>query len=339
MTPRRQAPTRAAAGPDMTTKTQPLAGKRRPPARAAGGPDMTTKTRPLAGKRILVTRPRAQAAELAERLAALGAEAISAPAIRIAPPDDARPLDEACAAAASFAWIVFTSANAVDAFLGRPGGGAAAALAGVRICAVGPATGARIARHGLAVDLQPADHRGEGVAAALRAGRDLRGARILLPRADLARPALPDALRAAGADVVEVTAYRTIGVPGWPGRAVREMLRRRKLDAVTFTSASAVRSAVEALGAARAVELLRPAVVAAIGPVTAQAARRLGVETEVMPSTYTTEALAAALADHFRVRGAGPVSSASENRTMTTTDPRRSPERPRRTPPAPGARP
>lgn len=302
---------------------------------------MTTKTQPLAGKRILVTRPRAQAAELAERLAALGAEAISAPAIRIVPPDDARPMDEARAAAASFAWIVFTSANAVDAFLGRPGGGAAAAVAGVRICAVGPATGARIARHGLAVDLQPADHRGEGVAAALRAGRDLRGARILLPRADLARPALPDALRAAGADVVEVTAYRTAGVPGWPGGAVLEMLRRRELDAVTFTSASAVRNAVESLGAARAVELLRPAVVAAIGPVTARAARQLGVETAVMPSTYTTEALAEALADHFRGCGSAgrPVSSASENRTMTTTDPRRPPERPRRTPPAPGARP
>lgn len=301
---------------------------------------MTTKTQPLAGKRILVTRPRAQAAELAERLAALGAEAVSAPAIRIVPPDDARPMDEARAAAASFAWIVFTSANAVDAFLGRPGDVAAAALAGVRICAVGPATGARIARHGLAVDLQPADHRGEGVAAALRAGRDLRGARILLPRADLARPALPDALRAAGADVVEVTAYRTAGIPDWPGGAVLEMLRRRLLDAVTFTSASAVRNAVESLGAARAVELLRPAVVAAIGPVTAQAARRLGVETAVVPSTYTTEALAAALADHFRGGGAGgPGSSASENRTMTTTDPRRSAERPRRTPPAPGARP
>ncbi len=282
------------------------AGRGRRADRENGGRPVTTpRNPPLAGKRILVTRPRAQAPALSERLAALGAEAIEAPAIRIVPPDDARPLDDARAAAASFAWIVFTSANAVDAFLGRPGGGAAAALAGVRICAVGPATGARIARHGLPVDLEPADHRGEGAAEALRAGRDLRGARILLPRADLARPALPDALRAAGADVVEVTAYRTAGVPGWPGGAVREMLRRRQLDAVTFTSASAVRNAVESLGAARAVELLRSTVVAAIGPVTARAARRLGVETAVMPSTYTTEALAEALADHFRGHGGG----------------------------------
>ena len=256
---------------------------------------------PLGGRRVLVTRPRAQAPELAERLAVLGAEPIVAPAIRIVPPEDMQPLDEAWAAAASFAWIVFTSANAVDAFLERPAaaGRGAPALAGVRICAIGPATAARLATYGLTVDLAPADHRGEGVSAALRTGRDLRGTRLLLPRADIARPALPDALRAAGAQVTEVTAYRTIAARDWPGAAVREMLLRREIDAVTFTSASAVRSAVQSLGAQQAADLLRAAVVAAIGPVTARAARELGIETEVMPPTYTTEALAEALADHF----------------------------------------
>lgn len=262
---------------------------------------MTPAARPLAGKRVLVTRPRAQAPELAARLAALGAEAVEAPAIRIVPPDDARPLAAACAAAASFDWIVFTSANGVDAFAQRlaAGGGAAPALAGVRICAIGPATGDRAAGYGLRVDLEPSDNRGEGVGAALRAGRDLRGKRILLPRADLARPALPAALRAAGADVVEVTAYRTVAAAGWPGPAVREMLLKRELHAVTFTSASAVRNAVRSLGPAQAVDLLRPTVVASIGPVTARAARQLGVETSVMPSIRTAPALALALADHF----------------------------------------
>lgn len=262
---------------------------------------MTPAARPLAGKRVLVTRPRAQAPELAARLAALGAEAVEAPAIRIVPPDDARPLAAACADAASFDWIVFTSANGVDAFAQRlaAGGGAAPALAGVRICAIGPATGDRAAGYGLRVDLEPSDNRGEGVGAALRAGRDLRGKRILLPRADVARPALPAALRAAGADVVEVTAYRTVAAAGWPGPAVREMLLKRELHAVTFTSASAVRNAVRSLGPAQAVDLLRPTVVASIGPVTARAARQLGVETSVMPSIRTAPALALALADHF----------------------------------------
>ena len=262
---------------------------------------MTLAVRPLAGKRILVTRPRAQAPALVDSLAALGAEAIEAPAIRIVPPDDTQPLADACAAAAAFDWIVFTSANAVDAFLEHliAHGGGAPALAGVRICAIGPATGARIARHGLAVDLAPSDHRGAGVGAALRAGRDLRGTRILLPRADIARPPLPDALRAAGADVTEVTAYRTVAAAGWPGAGVRRMILQQEIDAVTFTSASAVHSVAQSLGADRAVELLRATVVAAIGPVTAGAARQLGVETTVMPSTYTTPALARALADYF----------------------------------------
>ena len=267
---------------------------------------MAHETRPLAGKRILVTRPRAQAPELTERLAALGAESIEAPAIRIVPPDDLQPLDDACAAAASFAWMVFTSANAVDAFLQRlaAAGGCDGKLAGVRICAIGPATGARLARHGLSVDLAPSDHRGEGVIAALRAALDLRGTRILLPRADIARPLLPDALRAAGADVTEVTAYRTVAAAGWPGNAVREMIARKEIDVTTFTSASAVRSAVHSLGAERAAGLLGGAVVAAIGPVTARAARQLGVETTVMPSIYTVPALARAIADHFAGRRA-----------------------------------
>ena len=259
------------------------------------------EARPLAGKRILVTRPRAQAPELAARLAALGAEAIEAPAIRIVPPDDTLPLEEACAAAASFDWVVFTSANAVDAFMQRllAGGRSAAALAGVRICAIGPATGDRVAGRGLQVDLAPSDHRGEGVSAALRSGDSLRGTRILLPRADIAGARLPAGLRAAGADVTEVTAYRTVPAVGWPGPAVAELLSQRKIDAVTFTSASAIRSAVQSLGAVEAGALLGSTVVASIGPVTARAARELGVETTVMPSTYTTQALAQALADHF----------------------------------------
>ena len=262
---------------------------------------MTRAARPLAGKRILVTRPRAQAPELVDRLAALGAEAIEAPAIRIVPPDDTRPLDDARAAAPSFDWIVFTSANGVDAFLERriARDSRTPDLAGVRICAIGPATAARIARYGLTIDLAPSDHRGEGVGRALTAGRDLHGSRILLPRADIARPLLPEALRAAGADVTEVTAYRTIPVAGWPGNAVCEMIMQKKIDVTTFTSASAVRSAAHSLGAERAVDLLGETVVAAIGPVTARAARQLGLETTVMPSTYTAQALAQALADHF----------------------------------------
>ena len=256
--------------------------------------------RPLSGRRVLVTRPRAQAAALVDRLAEFGADPIEAPMIRIAPPRDEGPLEAACAAVGSFDWIVFTSVNGVDAFMKRllAGPRDVRALGTSRLCAVGPATSARLRRHGLEVDLMPAEHRGEAVAAALRRNH-VAGARILLPRADIARAALPDELRRAGAEVVDVAAYRTVLVTDAEGIDVSRMLRERRIDVVTFTSASTVRNLATRVGPERAADLLADVVVACIGPVTADAARRLGIDTTVMPSTYTVPALAEAIAAHF----------------------------------------
>ena len=253
--------------------------------------------RPLFGKRVLVTRPRAQAAALAD----LGADPIEAPMIRIEPPEDEGPLEAACAAVGSFDWIVFTSVNGVDAFLGRllAGPRDVRALGTSRLCAVGPATAARLRRHGLVVDLMPAEHRAEAAAAALRRDHDVAGARILLPRADIARPALPDELRRTGAEVVDVAAYRTVPVTDAEGIDVARMLREGRIDVVTFTSASTVRSLAARVRPATAADLLAGVVVASIGPVTAAAARRLGVDTTVMPSTFTVPALVEAIAAHF----------------------------------------
>lgn len=260
--------------------------------------------RPLFGKRILVTRPLAQAAAFVDRLADLGADPIEAPMIRIAPPEDEGPLEAACAAAGSFDWIVFTSANGVDAFMEHllTGPRDVRALGTSRLCAVGPATSARLRRHGLEVDLMPAEHRAEAVAAALRRNHDVAGARILLPRADIARAALPDELRRAGAEVIDVAAYRTVPVTDAEGIDVSRMLRERRIDVVTFTSASTVRNFVARLGPEPAADLLADLVVASIGPVTADAARRFGIATAIMPSTYTVPALAEAIAEHFNSR-------------------------------------
>ena len=261
--------------------------------------------RPLGGRRVLVTRPRAQAAAFVDLLADLGADPVEAPMIRIAPPEDDGPLEAACAAAATFDWIVFTSANGVDAFLERLLTGArdVRALGTSRLCAIGPATSARLRRHGLKADLVPDEHRGEAVGAALAREQDLAGARILLPRADIARAALPDALRRAGAEVVDVAAYRTLPAGAAEGAEVARMLRRRDLDVVTFTSASTVRSFVDRLRPESAAELLAGVAVASIGPVTAEAARRLGIDTSIMPATYTGPALAQAIAAHFGSAG------------------------------------
>lgn len=260
-------------------------------------------TRPLFGKRIIVTRAHEQAGDLVERLADLGADPIEAATIRIAPPDDFGPLDDVCARVEDFDWIVFTSTNGVDAFVRRllTMGRDIRDLKGVGLCAIGPATAERLAKRGIRIDLIPDEHRTEAVAETLRAHANFAGTRILLPRADLARDFLPRDLRAAGAAVEEVTAYRTVFErPDRPGDPdIYKMLLERKIDAITFTSASTVRSFVQQLGAEPAADLLRPIVVASIGPVTADAAQQLDIKTTVMPTSYTIPALVDALAEHF----------------------------------------
>jgi uroporphyrinogen III methyltransferase/synthase len=276
--------------------------------------------RPLFGRRIVVTRSREQAGEFIEMLEDLGAEAIEAPAIRIAPPEDLDALDLAVAEASTYDWIVFTSANGVDSFMRRllVGPGDVRSLGPVRICTIGPSTAERLARYGIKVDLTPNEYRAEAIVDALKTSAELRGLRFLLPRADIARELLADQLREAGADVTEVAAYRTLPDGGERDgdRDVYRMLLDREIDAVTFTSASTVRNFVSLLGEEPAADLLRTTVVASIGPVTAEAAQQLDIQTTVMPSTYTIPALVDALVDYFRGRPqtGGPAANAGERR-------------------------
>src|SRR5204862_2611048 len=121
-------------------------------------------------------------------------------------------LDEACAYAGAFDWIVFASVNAVDAFLDRllAGPQDLRALKGVKLCGVGPATAERLARHGLKVDLTPAEYRAEGVLRALSETGEVRGLKVLLPHADIGRELVAEELRKQGADVTAIVAYRTV---------------------------------------------------------------------------------------------------------------------------------
>ncbi len=257
--------------------------------------------RPLSGRRIVVTRSREQAAELIDMLEERGAEAIAAPSIRIAPPEDLAPLDAAAASAGSFDWIVFASANAVDYFMSRLlANGDVRDLHGVRICTIGPSTAAHLHRHGIRVDLMPAEFRADAVAQGLLASGHIKGRRILIPRADIARDQLAEELREAGAEVTEVVAYRTIPASAdRDGHDVYRMLLDRQIDAVTFASASAARNFVAMLGQDQAADLLRTTVVASIGPVTAEAAQQLDIATTVMPERYTIPDLVDALVEHF----------------------------------------
>ena len=284
-------------------------------ARPARGTGAGPATRPLGGVRVVVTRARAQAAEMVARLESLGAEAIEVPTIAIAPPEDPGPFDAACDRIGTFDWVVFTSVNAVARVTGRLAAetGGVRGLRGPRLCAVGTATAEALAGHGLRVDLVPDEYRAEGVIRALRGQGDLTGVRVLLPRGDLARDLLRIELRRAGAEVTAVTAYRTVPAElGDAGPHIRGMLRRRRVDVVTFTSGSSVRNFARAIGEHQAAGLLRHVDVACIGPVTAEAASRLNIAATIMPAESTVPALLAAIVEHLADRGEAPRGSEEE---------------------------
>jgi len=250
--------------------------------------------RPLLGRRIIVTRARAQASALVERLEALGAETVEAPAIRIEPPADPAPLAAAARDAAAFDWVAFTSVNGVEAFFGAlaEAGLDARALAGVRVATIGPATTARLAAYGLRTDLEPPTFTGAAVAEALAQAADLAGAAVLLPRADIAPPDLARALAERGARVAQVTAYRT--VPDVSGaQAAADHLARGDMDWVTFTSSSTVRCFLEAVGA----DALKAsgAKIASIGPTTSGTLREAGLEPTVEANPHTVPGLVGAI--------------------------------------------
>ena len=265
--------------------------------------------RPLAGRRVLVTRPRTQADVLVQQLDAAGATVVIAPTIQIVPPDDPGPLLKAAAGLSQFDWIVFASANAVDAFVkaatkttDAPGTSPRRLrLPGpLKIAAVGSRTEERLRSHGLVVTVVPAEFKAEALVDALTAQAPLADARVLLPRSEIGRDTIAEGLRAAGAIVTDVIAYRTIAETTDAATPdVRGMLMRGDIDAVTFTSGSAVRHFVQVHGPETA-ELLRSTSVAVIGPVTADTARELGIPVHVQPATYTTADMVGALEDYFR---------------------------------------
>jgi len=255
--------------------------------------------RPLFGKRVLVTRAREQASELTRRLEAAGAEVVEYPAIAILPPESFRPLDAALGRLREFSWLILTSVNGVRFFWERlqAAGKDARALAGLRVAAIGPATAAALGAHGIRADLVPGEFKAEGLLEGL-AGEALSGAGILIARAAEAREILPEALRARGARVEVVPAYRTVK-NSRDVAPLRAMLEERAIQVVTFTSSSTVTHFLDLAGPEPA-RLLEGVLVASIGPVTAQTAARHGIVSQVVPDRYTIPALVEALAAHVR---------------------------------------
>ncbi|MGH7727071.1 MAG: uroporphyrinogen-III synthase [Candidatus Eiseniibacteriota bacterium] len=271
---------------------------------------------PLAGRSVLVTRAQGAAAgELAGLLRARGADAIELPAIAIVDPPDWGPCDRAIEHLEDYEWLVFTSRNAVDRLLdrcerlGRP---RLATFEGV-VAAIGHMTATHLGDRGVPVICLPADAgraRAEGFLDAfdaLAAGTSgYAGARMLLPRALIARETLPEGLRARGATVDVVPVYALVGDDASIAQAIR-LLRERKVDAVCFASGATAEfffGAAESSGAV-ANDLLDGVCVASIGPVTSDTLRRLGQEPAVEARERSMESLVQALEEHFAAHAGG----------------------------------
>ncbi len=241
--------------------------------------------KPLHGRRIAVTRSPEQQGPLAERFAALGAEVLSMPTIDFAPPREPARVQAAVAGLGEYDWVLFTSTNAVDAFLDaiQAAGRDARAFGRAAIACVGSATAKRLRGRGLVPDLIPKAFVAEAFLAALP--EDLTGRRVLLPRAEVARELLPDTLRARGAQVDVVPVYRTVAPAVDPG--TRGRLARGEVDLLTFTASSTVTQFVAQFSPAELAALQANAVAACIGPVATQTAEAAGfrVVAEATPHT------------------------------------------------------
>ncbi len=245
---------------------------------------------PLFGQRIIVTRDRRQSSMLAEPLEALGAEIFFVPVIEIADPSESSPLEQAIQNLASYDWLIFTSVNGVRHFvetLDRSNRDLRSLRA--KLCAIGSSTRAAVEALHLRVDVMPEEYVAESLLEAL-AGEDLKGKRILLPRAAVARDLVPVTLRERGAVVDVVEAYRTIIPADAMGRA-KEALAH-KPDWITFTSSSTVTNLLAVTGR----EALAGIKVASIGPVTSATAREAGLTVDVEAEPHTIEGLVQAIA-------------------------------------------
>jgi uroporphyrinogen III methyltransferase/synthase len=257
------------------------------------------ETRPLFGHRVLVTRSRAQGAETCRVLEELGAETVTMPTIAFRPPADPEPLRRAVRSLGAYDYLVLTSANAADPLQRAvaEAGLDARAFAGLTICAIGPGTAKALACLGLRADIVPADHRAEGLLDALPA-EALRNKRVLLPRAAVAREILPAVLAERGAQVDLVPAYETVLPDPELTRFGLEELDQGAVDTLTFTSASTVENFAAIVGPDLR-RLCAGKTIVAIGPVTADACRALGLEVQVMPKTYTLAAMVEELVAYF----------------------------------------
>ena len=263
----------------------------------------------LSGKRIVVTRARAQAGELARRLSDLGAEVTEFPTIAIEPPIDYAPMDRAIAQLNQYDWLFFTSINGVQSFFDRLRhfGKDSQELEHLKVVAIGPETAGRLKNEGVHVYLVPSKYQAEGILECLDRS-EIRGRQILIPRAAKAREILPETLRQWGAIVDIVQAYKTV-LPQDSPFPLRE-LSEKQIDVITFTSSSTVENFMGLLEGEDVKRVSQGTIFAYIGPITARTAMDCGLRVDIVSDEYTIPGLVGAILKFYGSPG-------RENRTST----------------------
>ena len=248
----------------------------------------------LSGKRIVVTRPRTQAGELGRRLSELGAEVIEFPTIAIEPPADYTPMDRAITQLDQYDWLFFTSINGVESFFDRLRSlrNDSKCIEHLKVVAIGPETAGRLERQGVQVFMVPAKYQAEGILEGLNRA-EIRGRRVLMPRAAKAREILPQTLGQWGASVDVVEAYKTV-LPQDCEFGLRELFKK-EIEVLTFTSSSTVENFIRLLEGEDPVPILRGVIIACIGPITARTAIDNGLQADIVSSEFTIPGLVAAI--------------------------------------------
>lgn len=259
------------------------------------------ESKPLFGKKVLVTRTKEQAPEFTGLLEQYGACVVEFPAIRIVPPRSYKSLDRAIKNTEKYDWLIFTSSNGVSGFFDRFSflDRDIRDLHGVRIAAIGAVTAREIEKRGIKVQLTPDDYRAEGLIELFKK-EDIKGKRVLIPRAKEAREILPVSLKEMGAVVDVVTVYETKKPGKRKSEAIRKMLKSGEIDVVTFTSSSTVRNFLSAVGGLH--RRGRKPVSACIGPITAGTLKEKGYKADIVPSEYTVEKMTDAIVRYFTTR-------------------------------------
>lgn len=249
------------------------------------------ENKPLFGQRILITREYTNDYETLEDL---GAEIFEFPTIETAPPVSYKELDESIDKVETYNWIIFTSANGFKYFMQRllDKGRDIRDLKGVRICAIGTKTAEVIRNYGIKVDLIPEEFNAEGLIKAFSpqpSALSLKGLKILLPRAEVAREVFPQKVRELGGEIDTPAAYRAIK-PEKHGKRLKRFLKEGRISVATFTSAATFKNFVDIMGE-DAIEFLKDVTIAVIGPVTARAIETAGLKVSIMPKEATIKAM------------------------------------------------